>query len=153
MSNIFPIEGLDRSSRPYILYMDTMNSEVSELRILLSNDSAKPIYEQILDQVKDLILKGSLQPGDPLPSIRALARDLSISVITTKRAYDELERERFIETVQGKGSFVALQDNALMQERLLHAIEDKLSQALLEARLMGLDYADVERMLRILWEE
>ncbi len=98
-------------------------------------------------------MKGDLQPGDPLPSIRALARDLRISVITTKRAYDELEAERFVESIQGKGSFVAAQDTAMMREKRLHTIEAKLSEALLEARLMGFEYHEIERMLRILWEE
>ena len=130
-----------------------MNSEVRHLRIVLSNDSGRAIYEQIADQVKDAIMKGDLMPGDPLPSIRALARDLRISVITTKRAYDELEQERFIESIQGKGSFVATQDTGLMREKRLKTIETKLSEALIESRLMGLDYDDVENMLRVLWEE
>lgn len=123
------------------------------MRIILSNNSSRAIYEQIADQIKDAIVKGDVQPGEALPSIRALARDLRISVITTKRAYDELEKEHFIESVQGKGSFVAVQDTALMREKRLNAIESKLSDALLEARLVGLAYDDVERMLRILWEE
>lgn len=123
------------------------------MRIVLQNDSGRAIYEQIAEQIKDAIMKGDLQPGDPLPSIRALARDLRISVITTKRAYDELEAERFVESIQGKGSFVATQDSAMMREKRLHAIESRLSEALLEARLMGLAYEEIERMLRILWEE
>lgn len=123
------------------------------MRIVLSNDSGKAIYEQIVDQVKDAILSGELKTGDPLPSIRVLARDLRISVITTKRAYDELEKERFIESIQGKGSFVAAQDSGLMREMRLHAMEGKLQEALLEARLMGLTLSEVADMLRVLWEE
>ncbi|MGI6235056.1 MAG: GntR family transcriptional regulator [Christensenellales bacterium] len=123
------------------------------MRIVLQNDSGRAIYEQIAEQIKDAIMKGDLQPGDPLPSIRALARDLRISVITTKRAYDELEAERFVESIQGKGSFVATQDSAMMREKRLHTIESRLSEALLEARLMGLAYEEIERMLRTLWEE
>lgn len=123
------------------------------MRIVLSNDSGKAIYEQIIDQVKDAILSGELKTGDPLPSIRVLARDLRISVITTKRAYDELEKERFIESIQGKGSFVAAQDSGLMREMRLHAMEGKLQEALLEARLMGLTLTEVADMLRVLWEE
>ncbi len=111
------------------------------------------IWEQITEQIKDAIIKGDLSPGDPLPSIRALARDLRISVITTKRAYDELEQERYIDSIQGKGSFVSSQDNALMQEKRLKNIESKLLEALIDARLMGFTYEDLEKMLRILWEE
>ena len=75
--------------------------------IIISNASGKPIYEQIVSQIKQLILSNALQAGDALPSMRLLAKDLRISVITTKRAYEELEREGFIETIVGKGSFVA----------------------------------------------
>jgi GntR family transcriptional regulator len=123
------------------------------VRIVLSNASGQNIYEQIVDQIKDAIMKGDLNPGDALPSIRALARDLRISVVSTKRAYDELEAEAFIETIPGKGSFVATQDTALMREKRLHGIEQRLSEAVLEARLMGLEFADITQMLRILWEE
>lgn len=128
-------------------------SEVMRLRIVLSNDSRRAIWEQIAEQIRDAILQGELSPGDALPSIRALARELRISVITTKRAYDELEREKFVESIQGKGSFVATQDSELMREKRLNAIEQKLSEALIEARLNGLNYDDVEQMLRVLWEE
>jgi len=123
------------------------------MRIVLSNDSRQAIWEQIAQQIKDAIMKGELSAGDPLPSIRALARELRISVITTKKAYDELEKERFVDSVQGKGSFVAAQDSALMQEKRLKVIEDRLGEALMEARMLGLDYGQLEQMLRILWEE
>ena len=123
------------------------------MRIVLSNDSRQAIWEQIAQQIKDAIMKGELSAGDPLPSIRALARELRISVITTKKAYDELEKERFVDSVQGKGSFVAAQDSALMQEKRLKVIEDRLGEALMEARMLGFDYGQLERMLRILWEE
>lgn len=150
---IFLRDSLDIPNIEYILYMDHINSEVMRLRIVLSNDSKRAIWEQIADQVKDAILQGELQAGDPLPSIRALARELRISVITTKRAYDELEKEKFVESIQGKGSFVATQDSELMREKRLNAIEEKLSEALIEARLNGLSYEEVEQMLRVLWEE
>jgi len=123
------------------------------MRIVLSNDSRQAIWEQIAQQIKDAIMKGELSAGDSLPSIRALARELRISVITTKKAYDELEKERFVDSVQGKGSFVAAQDSALMQEKRLKVIEDRLGEALMEARMLGFDYGQLERMLRILWEE
>lgn len=123
------------------------------MRIVLSNATGQAIYEQIIDQIKDAIMKGDLNPGDPLPSIRALARDLRISVVTTKRAYDELEAEAFIETLPGKGSFVAAQDTALMREKRLHGMEQKLSEAVLDARLMGMELEEMAQLLRILWEE
>ncbi len=123
------------------------------MRIVLSNATGQAIYEQIIDQIKDAIMKGDLNPGDPLPSIRALARDLRISVVTTKRAYDELEAEAFIETLPGKGSFVAAQDTALMREKRLHGMEQKLSEAVLDARLMGMEFEEMAQLLRILWEE
>ena len=83
--------------------------------IILSNASGKPIYEQITDQVKEQIMAGTLSAGDALPSMRLLARDLRISVITTKRAYEELERAGFLENVPGKGCFVAPQNLALIR--------------------------------------
>lgn len=149
----FPKQILDARANMCILYMYCMNSEVRLVRIVLSNDSKQAIWEQIAEQIKDAIMKGELNPGDPLPSIRSLARELRISVITTKRAYDELEAERFVDSVQGKGSFVATQDTALMREKRLHTIEARLSEALIEARLLGLTYSELEQMLRILWEE
>ena len=97
--------------------------------IIISNASGKPIYEQITGQIKNLILSGELRAGDALPSIRLLARELRISVITTKRAYEELERDGFIETVAGKGSFVSARDVQLVQEHQLREIEAHLQAA------------------------
>ena len=123
------------------------------MKIIVSNSSNDPIYEQISSQIKGMILKGKLKEGDLLPSIRGLARDLQISVITTKRAYDELEKEGFIETMQGKGSYVAGQNKELMQEKKLKIIEEKLFEVVEESRLLGLTYKEVEEMLKILFEE
>ncbi|HHV25564.1 MAG TPA: GntR family transcriptional regulator [Tissierellia bacterium] len=123
------------------------------MRILISNSSNEPIYEQISSQIKAMILKGGLKEGDMLPSIRGLAKDLQISVITTKRAYDELEREGFIESVQGKGSFVASQNKELMREMKLKIIEEKLQEVVKESNILGLSYSEVSEMLRILFEE
>jgi GntR family transcriptional regulator len=97
--------------------------------IIISNASGKPIYEQITAQIKNLILSGELRAGDALPSIRLLAKDLRISVITTKRAYEELERDGYIETVAGKGSFVSERDPQLVQEHQLREIEGHLQVA------------------------
>ncbi|MCK9444876.1 MAG: GntR family transcriptional regulator [Tissierellaceae bacterium] len=123
------------------------------MKIIISNSSNEPIYEQISNQIKELILKGELDEGDLLPSIRGLARDLQISVITTKRAYDELEKEGFIQTMQGKGSYVAGQNKELMKEKKLKIIEEKLWQIAEESKLLGLTYEEVESMLKILFEE
>lgn len=123
------------------------------MRILISNTSNEPIYSQISKQIKGSIIKGELEEGDLLPSIRGLAKDLQISVITTKRAYDELEKEGFIQTVPGKGSYVAVQNRELMKEKKLKIIEDKLYEVVKDSRLMGLEYKEVNEMLKILFQE
>ncbi|HLR33823.1 MAG TPA: GntR family transcriptional regulator [Tissierellales bacterium] len=123
------------------------------MKIIISNSSNQPIYEQIYRQIKAMIIKGELREGEILPSIRGLARDLQISVITTKRAYDELEKEGFIETMQGKGSFVASQNKELMKERKLKIIEEKLIEVVKESKMLGISYGEIEEMLKILFEE
>lgn len=123
------------------------------MKIIVSNSSKKSIYEQISSQIKGMIIKGELDQGEALPSIRGLARDLQISVITTKRAYDELEKEGFIETMQGKGSFVAAQNKELMKEKKLKIIEDRLIQVVEESNYMGITYEEINEMLKILFEE
>lgn len=119
--------------------------------ILLRNTGGQPIYEQIADQIKGHILDGSLAAGTALPSIRLLARDLRISVITTKRAYEELEREGLIQTVPGKGSFVAPQNRELLREAQLRRVEAALNQAITEARRGGLTLAELREMLDLLY--
>lgn len=123
------------------------------MRILISNSSDKPIYDQIVDQMKSLILKGDLTEGEALPSIRNLAKELQISVITTKRAYEELENEGFIETVRGKGSYVAQENKELFKEKKLKLIEEKLEEAVTEANALGLTEEEVIDMVKILFEE
>ncbi|QUH18529.1 GntR family transcriptional regulator [Alkaliphilus sp. B6464] len=123
------------------------------MRIIIQNGSGQPIYDQITDQIKTLILNGQLSDGEQLPSIRSLAKDLQISVITTKRAYEELEREGFIETVAGKGSFVAVQDKELLKEKKLQIIEEKLQSAVVEGKQLGLTIDELKEMLTILYSE
>lgn len=123
------------------------------MNIIISNSSQDPIYEQIVDQLKNQIIRGEVQEGSELPSIRNLARELQISVITTKRAYEELEKEGFIETVPGKGSFVANQNKEILKERKLKIIEEKLSDAVSESRLLGLTMNEVIEMIKVLFEE
>lgn len=123
------------------------------MKIIISNSSQDPIYEQIASQIKGMIIRGELDQGEGLPSIRGLARDLQISVITTKRAYDELEKEGFIETMQGKGSYVAMQNKELMKEKKLKIIEEKLVDVVKESNHMGISYEEINEMLKILFQE
>ena len=123
------------------------------MRIIISNASPDPIYEQITRQIKSQIISGELQEGEALPSIRRLAMDLQISVITTKRAYEELEKEGFVDTVEGKGSFVAMQNKELLREKKMKIVEDKLAEAVAEARLLGITRAELEEMLGLLFLE
>lgn len=122
------------------------------MEILIRNSDSQPIYEQIVRQVSARILSGALPPGTALPSIRALARDLKISVITTKRAYDELEADGFLYTVAGKGCFVAEPDLALFREQSLHLLEDHLAAAAELARTCGLSESELAELLRRKWE-
>ena len=121
--------------------------------IIISNSSGKPIYEQITSQIKQKIMQGELKEGDALPSMRLLAKDLHISVITTKRAYEDLERDGFITTVGGKGSFVASTDSEFLREEQLRTAEAHLTQAVRAARLGGIDIEELVEVLRMLYEE
>lgn len=123
------------------------------MQIVIDNRSGDPIYDQITRQIKAQIIGGTLLPDEALPSIRNLAKDLRISVITTKRAYDELEREGFLYTVAGKGCFVAQKNLELVREEHLRKIETHLSEALRIAAQAGIDKNEVASMLRRLAEE
>lgn len=123
------------------------------MQIIISNSSKEPIYEQITNQVKSLILSGDLEEGASLPSIRQLAKDLHISVITTKRAYEELEKEGFIYSVVGKGSFVAEQNLEVMREKKLKVIEEQLSAVIINGREIGLSLEELKELLDILYRE
>lgn len=123
------------------------------MNIIISNSSPEPLYEQIVNQIKNQIIIGELEPGDSLPSIRNLAKDLRISVITTKRAYEELEKDGFIETVAGKGSFVAGQNMELLREKRLRLIEEKLNEIILESKVLGISKDELKEMLELLYEE
>ena len=120
--------------------------------IILSNSSGKPIYQQIADQVKEQVCAGALAAGDALPSMRLLAKELRISVITTKRAYEELERDGFLENVPGKGCFVAPQNRELLREAQLRRAEEFLAQAVEEARKGGITLEELDEMLAILYK-
>ncbi|MEG2289168.1 MAG: GntR family transcriptional regulator [Clostridium sp.] len=123
------------------------------MNILINNSSGEPIYSQIEKQIKNDILMNKLYVDEPLPSIRALAKDLRISVITTKRAYDELERDGFIYTVPGKGSFVCAQDKELVKESIMRNVEEYLVKAIEEGFKVGLSLNEMVEMLDILYKE
>ena len=123
------------------------------MNIILSNSSGKPIYEQITTQMKQMIVSGELRPGDSLPSMRLLAKDLRISVITTKRAYEDLARDGFITNVVGKGSFVAENNSELLREAVLREVENRLQEAVDRAKAAGLRREEIQGVLDLLWEE
>lgn len=123
------------------------------MQIIISNNSKEPIYKQIYDQVKKQILTGELQAGEALPSMRRLARDLDISVITTKRAYEELEKSGFIYSVVGKGSFVSEQNNEMNMERKRKVIEEQLMAAIQNSKEIGMELGELKEILSMLYEE
>ncbi|WP_080875652.1 GntR family transcriptional regulator [Oceanobacillus timonensis] len=123
------------------------------MQIIISNSSKEPIYEQILKQIQTAILSGDLAEGDALPSIRQLAKDLKISVITTKRAYEELENAGFIYSIVGKGSFVAEQNLDVIREKKLRVIEEQLSAVITNSKEIGLPYEELQELLKLLYEE
>ena len=120
------------------------------MQIFIDNKSGIPIYDQIFTQIKGQIINGSLSENDPLPSIRNLAKDLRISVVTTKRAYDELEREGFMYTVPAKGCFVAPKNTEILREEHLRQIEAHLLEIKKLAAACGISKQDISDMLDIL---
>ncbi len=123
------------------------------MRIIISNNSKEPLYEQIYEQIKNQILTNELKPGEALPSMRQLAKDLDISVITTKRAYEELEKRGFIYSIVGKGSFVSEQSNEMILERKMKVIEEQLLAAIKNSKEIGIDLAELKELLTVLYEE
>ena len=123
------------------------------MEIHISNSSGIPIYEQLVTQIKNHILNGALQDGEALPSMRLLAKELRISVITTKRAYEELEREGFLCTVVGKGSFVAAKNPDLLREQQRRIVEDSLAKAVESAKNYGISLEELQESLLILYGE
>ncbi|MCS1382702.1 GntR family transcriptional regulator [Lysinibacillus sphaericus] len=123
------------------------------MQIIISNSSKEPIYEQITNQMKSSILAGELQEGAAIPSMRKLAQDLQISVITTKRAYEELEKAGFIYSIVGKGSFVAEQNLEVIREKKQKVIEEQLSAVITNSKEIGLSLDELHQLLNILSEE
>ena len=123
------------------------------MNIIISNASARPLYEQIEEQIKNEILAGNLTQGEPLPSIRYLARELKVSIITTKRAYDDLEADGFLTTTPGKGTFVSLANLDRLREVAMSQIEAKLSEAVDAAKSIGLRLEELQEITETLCRE
>ena len=123
------------------------------MKLIVSNRSEQPIYEQIKQQIKAAILSGELRAEEPLPSLRTLAKELQISILTITRAYNELEEEGFVRNVQGRGCFVMSRGSELIREQLICRVEEHLSEAIKNARVAGLQMQELHRLLDILTEE
>lgn len=123
------------------------------MEIIIDNNSSTPLYEQIMQQIKKDILTGKLQQGTILPSIRMMAKELKVSIITVKRAYEELEKEAFISTIPGKGSMVAFSNLDRLKEVQLSQLEEQLEQIVETAKALGLTYQEIEERLRLFYEE
>ena len=122
------------------------------MKILLQNNSNQPIYEQIKEQIKANILQGKVEPGTPLPSMRELASDLGVSLITTKRAYVDLEQEQFVTSIRGKGTFVKEQDASIMKEKQFIVIEDLAKELTKQAKLIGMDLKEINEIISLIYE-
>lgn len=122
------------------------------MNIVISNSGETPIYEQIVSQIKSAVIAGEVKPGDPLPSLRFLAKELRVSVISTKRAYEELEREGYITSVPGKGSFAAEINRELLQEEQYKRLEEHLNEAVDAARTAGISLEEMKGLLETLYE-
>lgn len=123
------------------------------MNIILNNASMIPIYEQLVDQIKNQIIKGKLQETELLPSVRTLSATLKISSLTVKKAYDKLEEDGFVVTIHGKGTYVAATDRALAVEARRKAVEDDFAKALEKARAVGMNVEEIRQMIDILLEE
>ena len=121
------------------------------MKIIISNQSELPIYAQIREQIKEQILNGQLEEGEVLPSIRSLAKDIGVSVINTTRAYNDLEQEGFIATMQGKGSVVLRKDNGIIREQYLLRIEQGIETAVETAKSIGLEKEELQNILDSFW--
>ncbi|MCM3293423.1 MULTISPECIES: GntR family transcriptional regulator [Paenibacillus] len=123
------------------------------MKIIISNASSDPIYMQILNQIRQSILSGELRAGDSLPSIRQLAKDLQVSVITTKRVYEELEKEKLIDSVVGKGSFVSGANKDFIREQRMKQLEEKMIEIIRESKELSMSQQDVIDHMKLLFEE
>lgn len=123
------------------------------MHIIISNNSDKPIYEQIKESIKNQIIDGTLKPGEALLSMRVLAKELRISIITTKRAYEELEREGYIESFTGKGTFVKGVNRELLRENVIYEMQELLEQAINKARMANVSEEEILDIIKLIYEE
>lgn len=128
-------------------------SKGDNMHIILSNSKETPIYQQIFEQIKSQVINEELEADQPLPSIRLLAKELEISVITSKRAYEELEKLGYIYTLPGKGSFVKSQNYEMLREKKLSLIEESLEKTIVESRNLNLTKKEFLDLIDLLWEE
>lgn len=123
------------------------------MNIIINNSSMVPIYEQLMDQIKNEIIEGRLAAGTGLPSVRALSGELKISALTVKKAYDRLEEDGFVTTIHGKGTFVAETDRSLAFEACRKTVEDELARVILKAKNFGFTDEDIQEIVAIILEE
>lgn len=123
------------------------------MNIYIISDSALPLYEQIVSQIKEQVLQGKLEQGSALPSIRMMAKELKVSIITVKRAYEELENEGFIETVPGKGTYVSMKNKARLRELQISQLEEQIENIVRMAKSMDMSLEDVQERVKIFYEE
>lgn len=123
------------------------------MKIIISANSSLPIYEQIINQIRDIVVSGELKPGEAMPSIRNLARDLQVSVITTKRAYEELENEGVIRSVAGKGFYVCQQNNDILKEKQIMLLEKRYTELIADSRKAGMELDEIINLIRVLYQE
>lgn len=123
------------------------------MRIIISATSNLPIYEQIVNQIRDAVVAGELVPGEAMPSIRNLAKELSVSVITTKRAYEELENEGIIKSVAGKGFYVCSQSNDILKEKQIMLLEKRYTELISDSRKAGMKLDEIVNLVKVLYEE
>lgn len=123
------------------------------MNIIISNSTDIPIYKQVTNQIKNAIISKELKSGDKLPSIRTLAKDLRISVITTKAAYEELENDGYVETIPSKGTYVSNKNNELIREEQLQNIENLISSSINIAKMCNIDKKELTKIVEILWED
>lgn len=123
------------------------------MRIIISATSNLPIYEQIVNQIRDAVVAGELVPGEAMPSIRNLAKELSVSVITTKRAYEELENEGVIKSVAGKGFYVCSQSNDILKEKQIMLLEKRYTELISDSRKAGMKLDEIVNLVKVLYEE
>lgn len=145
---------VDKEQKGYIMYISDIHiiMKVINMDILISNLDSRPIYEQIYSQIKDMIIANTLKEGQALPSMRALAKDLRISVITTKRAYEELEKEGFVESFTGKGTFVVRKNMEFIKEENLKKIEENISEIVDLSKVNDISLEELMEILETIYE-